>query len=217
MRNLLFLFNNNILGYIIILKYLRYKSNTFLDFINDNSVKYDNNENIQTINVNNLSSGNKDKEYKNKINELEKCIKELKLKIKEMDIIINEEKKKNENLNKKIKEFENKSNNKSEIKHIIELENEIELFKKYNNFSEGEKLISIKFISVEQDMNYSLIVKNTEIFSKIETILYNRYPQYSKSENFFLVSGNKINTQETFEQNNIKNNDIITLFTNDDD
>ena len=217
MRNLLFLFNNNILGYIIILKYLRYKSNTFLDFINDNSVKYDNNENIQTINVNNLSSGNQDKEYKNKINELEKCIKELKLKIKEMDIIINEEKKKNEILNKKIKEFENKSNNKSEINHIIELENEIELFKKYNNFSEGERLISIKFISVEQDMNYSLIVKNTEIFSKIETMLYNKYTQYSKSENFFLVSGNKINTQQTFEQNNIKNNDIITLFTNDAD
>jgi len=180
-------------------------------------VKYDNNENIKIINVNNQSSGNQDKEYKNKINELEKCIKELKLKIKEMDIIINEEKKKNENLNKKIKEFENKSNNKTEIKHIIELENEIELFKKYNNFSEGEKLISIKFISVEQDMNYSLIVKNTEIFSKIETMIYNRYPHYSKSENFFLVSGNKINTTQTFEQNHIKNNDIITLFTNDFD
>ena len=76
-------------------------------------MKYDNNENIKIINVNNQSSGNQDKEYKNKINELEKCIKELKLKIKEMDIIINEEKKKNENLNKKIKEFENKLNNKT--------------------------------------------------------------------------------------------------------
>jgi len=43
-------------------------------------VKCDNNENI---NINNTSSENKNKEYINKINELEKYIKELKLKIKE--------------------------------------------------------------------------------------------------------------------------------------
>ena len=180
-------------------------------------MKYDNNENIQIINVNNQSSENQVKEYKNKINELKKYIKELKLKIKEKDIIIYEEKQKNENLIKIIKEFENKSNNKSKIYNLNELENEIELFRKYNNFSDGEKLISIKFISVEQDMKHSLIVKNNEIFSKIEALLYKKYPQYLKSENFFLVNGNKINTYQTFEQNNIKNNDIITLFTNDFD
>ena len=98
--------------------------------------------------------------------------------------------------------------------NIIELENEIKLFRKYCNFSEGEKLISIKFISSEKDIDYSLITKNTEKFSKIEIMLYEKYPKYTEAENFFIVNGNKINRSKTLEQNNIKNNDIITLIIN---
>ena len=173
---------------------------------------------------------------------LNKKIKELELKIKEMDRMINEENIKNANLNKKIKELElkiegndkiineeniknenlnknipNISNNNLEIKKIIELENEIKLFRIYNNFSEGEKLISIKFASVEQDIDYSLTIKNTEIFSKIELMLYNKYPKYIETENYFLVGGNKINKHKSLEKNNIKDNDIITLFINNFD
>ena len=180
-------------------------------------MKCDNNENIKIINKKNSSSENKNKKYIKKINELEKYIKELELKIKEKDKIINEEKKKNENLNKKIKEFENISNNILEINNIIELENEIKLFREYNNFSEGEKLISIKFASEKQDIDYSIIIKNTEIFSQIETMLYNKYPKYTETENYFLVGGNKINRHKTLEKNNIKNNDIITLYINNFD
>ena len=32
--------------------------------------------------------------------------------------------------------------------------------------------------------------------------------------NYFIAKGNKINKNETLEQNNIKNNDIITLISN---
>ena len=32
--------------------------------------------------------------------------------------------------------------------------------------------------------------------------------------NYFLSKGNKINRNQTLEQNNIKNNDIITLYIN---
>ena len=32
-----------------------------------------------------------------------------------------------------------------------------------------------------------------------------------KKKNFFWVDGNKIKTNKTLEQNNIKNNDVITL------
>ena len=139
----------------------------------------------------------------------------MEFKIKEKDRLINEEKAKNENLNKKIKELQNK--NILEINKIIELENEIKLFRRFNNFSEGEKLISIKFTSVEQDIDYPIIIKNTEICSKIELRLYNKYPKYIETENYFLVGGNKINRYKNLEQNNIKNNDIITLFINNFD
>ena len=96
---------------------------------------------------------------------------------------------------------------------IRELENEIKFFRKYCNFSEEEKLISIKFISSEQNIDYSLITKNTEKFDKIEAMLYNEYP-FIETDNFFVVSGNKINRNKTLKQNNIKNNDIITLKIN---
>ena len=97
----------------------------------------------------------------------------------------------------------------------MELENEIEMFKKYLGFSEGEKLISIKFNSVKKDVDYSLILKNTEWFSKIESMIYKKYPKYTETENFFLVSGNKINRNRTLEENKIKNNDVLTLSTID--
>ena len=180
-------------------------------------MKSDNNENIKIINTNNSFLENKNKEYLNKINELEKYIKELESKIKEKDRIINEETIKNENLNKKLKELQNISNNNLDINNILELKNEIKLFREYYNFSEGEKLISIKFASEEQDIDYSVIIKNTELFSKIETLLYNKYPKYTDTENYFLANGNRINRHKSLEKNNIKNNDIITLYINNFD
>ena len=46
---------------------------------------------------------------------------------------------------------------------------------------------------------------------KIETILYNNYPKYKDTENYFLVNGKKINRNKTIEENKIKNNDVLTL------
>ena len=151
--------------------------------------------------------------FGNTIKELEKYIKDLESIILQKNEIIENEKLKNSTLNKKLKELENDSkNNLERIK--IELENEINLFRKYYNFSEGEKLISIKFISGEQDINYSIITKNTEKFIKVEYILYEKYPKYTETTNYFLAKGNKINRNETLEQNNIRDNDVITLITN---
>ena len=156
---------------------------------------------METINENKTFSSSKEKEYKNKISELEKLINELQLKIKE-----------NDNLKGKIIELQNILTKKNKI--IIELENEIKIFRKYCNFSETEKLLSIKFISGEQDIDYTIIAKNTENFSILENSIYNEYPQYRETENYFLINGKKINKHKTLEQNKINNNDIITLFIN---
>ena len=149
-------------------------------------------------------------EYKNKINELEKHIKKLELKLIEKDKLIT-------NLNKRIKELENISNNKINTNNIIELENEIKLFRTYYKLSDNEKLISIKFISTNQEIDFTVIAKNTDNFSNIEKMLYDKYPKYIEFENYFLVNGNKINKHKTLEQNKIKNNDILTLGINNFD
>ena len=97
------------------------------------------------------------------------------------------------------------------------LENEIKLFRSYYNFSSREKLISINFISVNQEINYRLIAKNTEYFSKLELSLYEKYPKYRETENFFIVGGRRVNKCKTLEDNKIRNNDVLTLEINNFD
>ena len=183
---------------IFLIKYLQHKSNTFLDFINDDSLK----SNYYKNKVNELEK---------KVNTLENNIKEMEIKLKEKERIINEEKIKNEKPKIEIeKELENKFNNK-----ILELENEINKLKVYF-ISPGEKLITIKFISVDQTINFSTYAKINDNFSKIENILYNNYPNYKETENYFLANGNIINKYKTLEENKIKNNDVLTLNKIDD-
>ena len=107
--------------------------------------------------------------------------------------------------------FENNSTNFYLNNRILELEKELNKFKSYC-LSLGEKLISVKFISTDQNINnFTVIAKNTDRFTKIEDILYEKYPNYRESDNYFMHNGNKIKRNRTLEENIIKNNDIITL------
>ena len=135
----------------------------------------------------------------------------MEIKIKEKERIINEEKIKNEKLEKKIKEIQN-----IQINEISKLEEKIKQLKSYI-LSPGEKLIYIKFISVDQIINFPTVAKVTDEFLKIESILYRYFPKYKDTENYFLVNGKRIRKNKTIEDNNIKNNDIITLSIFDDE
>ena len=187
--------------------FLQYKSKTFLDFINDDSIKNNNekiNNNSINNNVENITSIKKQNEdYKNKINELENKIIKLELIIKEKDNIINEYKQ-----NKEIKNISNNNNN--YINKIKELEKEIEKYKNYCLLP-GEKLITIKFISIDQNINFETFAKKTDNIAKLENFLYEKYPKYKDTENYFLVNGKKLNRHRTLEENKIKDNDILTL------
>ena len=141
-----------------------------------------------------------------KINVLENNIKEIEIKLNEKPNIISEQK-----LNQL---GNNSNNNNNEIKKILELKDQINQLKSYI-LSPGEKLISIKFVSCDQNINFSSYVKVNDNFTKIENILYNNYPNYREIENYFIANGKKINKYKTIEQNGIKDNDIITLNTLD--
>ena len=119
---------------------------------------------------------------------------------------------KNENLNRKIIELQNQLNNNFQYNKILELENEIKKYKSYF-LSPGEELITVKFISTDQIINFSITCKNTDKFTNLENILYDNYPKYKYTENFFLVNGIRINKYSTLKENKIKNNDVLTLTT----
>ena len=67
------------------------------------------------------------------------------------------------------------------------------------------------FRSVDSQLHYAIICKNTDRFNMIENLLYDKYPEYIEKENFFICNGIKINKSKTMEQNNIKYSDIIVL------
>ena len=106
-----------------------------------------------------------------------------------------------------------------DIKDKINLLEEIKIKDKIivNNpvqLSEREKLLNVVFVSLDEKFHYSCICKNTDKFNKIENMLYEEYPEYSKSENHFYVNGNEINKNKSLEFNKIKNNDVIILKNN---
>ena len=134
-----------------------------------------------------------------------------------MELIIKEKDKKiNENLQNQININNKSSNNNSQMNRISELEDEIKKLKTYF-LSPGDKLISIKLISVDQKVNFSTFAKVNDKFRKIEDIVYEKYPEYQEYENFFLVNGKKVNRNKTLEENNIKDKDVLTLSKIDDD
>ena len=75
--------------------------------------------------------------------------------------------------------------------------------------SEGKNLISIIFYSNDENVHYSIICKNNDLFTTIENKLYNAYPEYKNKENIFLIKGENIQKNKTLKDNNIKNSDII--------
>ena len=83
--------------------------------------------------------------------------------------------------------------------------------KNYNELSYGEKLVAVNFISVDQQINHSIICKNKTKFHEIEDNLYQKYPEYRKNDNYFMFNGLKINRWCTLEENGINGYTIILI------
>ena len=63
-------------------------------------------------------------------------------------------------------------------------------------------------------MFYSIICKNTQKFNELEKQLYKDYPEYSKSDNYFMINGNRVDKTKSLDGNKIRNNDVIILTQN---
>ena len=174
-------------------------------------------KNEKEISIKNQELINKNKEFLTLLSEFEnKKLKEMKYK----DDLLNKEKEKVKDLNKKLEEFEKLNNKKFQQKEIIDLikqlnekEKEIKNLKSNIPFElkNGEKLMTLNFISIDQKIHCSFICKNNDNFTRLENLLYDKYPEYRETENYFLFKGNKINRFKSLDSNNIHNNDIIIL------
>ena len=130
---------------------------------------------------------NKNLSYNNIINGLNETISFLKKQL-------TDEKNKNKNNFQNM----NQQNNAREITYI----------------NPGEKIMTINFVSQgNQDItNYSLACKNTDLFVRLEEILYQDYPKFKDFETYFEVRTKRIKRFKTIEENDIRNNDVISVF-----
>ena len=144
----------------------------------------------------------------------------MKKQIIEKDKIIEELRDKNKKLktqNKKRQEGSEIISNKDQIINLMEelreKEHELKEIKRMLPFdlSPGEKIMCVIFISVDQKVHLPVICKNTDIFTRLEKLVYEEYPEFGETDNYFMVHGQKINKYKSLEFNKIKNNDIITL------
>ena len=67
------------------------------------------------------------------------------------------------------------------------------------------------FKSNDQKIDYCLPCKTTTTFVKIEEKLYEEYPEYKETENYFLVNGNRVKRFKSIKENRIKNGKPVIL------
>ena len=149
-------------------------------------------------------------EKKDQIEQLKKKIEKLKiLKDADCNMPIDE---KNEELKDRIIDLMGRMDSKElEIKQkdteISDLKSKIPF-----EIHPGEKLMSIIILSCDQKIHHSIICTKGQKFSYIEDILYQFFPDYMDTDNYYLVHGSRVNKNKTLEENKIKDNDIISLY-----
>ena len=82
-----------------------------------------------------------------------------------------------------------------------------------SSIQKGE-LMTLFFRSMDQKMNCSIKCFNTDTFNRVEQLLYKSFPEYKKTNNYFICEANKINEYKTIEENGLKNNSLILMICN---
>ena len=122
-----------------------------------------------------------------KLNELEQQLNDLEIYIKKQREIINDVKTELEELQHKLIDENSIDDKLKDYRNIIGgIKLNMPSLEKPN-----ENLISIVFNSFDEDIHYSVICKNTDQFSKIESLLYDKYPQYKYLNKDYFVNGLK--------------------------
>ena len=164
---------------------------------------------------------NKINELQNKIDELNKKNIDLLDKINQLEKDLNKEKDKEKDYKNQINQLNNKLTLKDTaiIETFEQIREKDKIIKQYElkllrypiELSEGEKIMTVHFMSFDEIIHYSIICKNTDDFSVLEKKFYKEYAEYKDFDNNFILNGRKINKNKSLIDNNIKDNDIIIV------
>jgi len=160
------------------------------------------------------------------LNQQNELIEQLKINVNNLKQELTEERNKNRELINQINnlkiQLQNNDTNYNQI--LIQKQNELnkliaeinELKSRKNreitSIKPGEKIISINFVSTDKMIiNYSRPCKTTDLFVNLEEKLNEDFPQL-KDKNYYMANnGQIIKRFKTVDENNIKDNDIISI------
>ena len=92
-----------------------------------------------------------------------------------------------------------------------------EIIKEFNNKVKEElnnKIISIRFSSNFQKINYSISCKISDNFIELERKLFQKYPELKSQNASYTINGKTIKKYDTLDKNGIKNGDLIKININ---
>ena len=85
------------------------------------------------------------------------------------------------------------------------------------DINEGEKLMCLIIQSTDSSVHFPIICKNTLKFYEVENLLYEKFPQYKETNNFFMCNAKIINRSNTLTENGIGYGDLILMNINYED
>ena len=156
-------------------------------------------------NYNIISNSNEIIELKNKLTRANKIIEQQKLKINELQ-------NKLYNYNNTINGYQNIIKQKD-----IELNNfKTQLNNTNNNMNNNihfniNDIMSVNFISTDQNVHFSVGCLKTNTFAEVEEKLYKQYPEYRETNNNFIANGTQVLRFKTIAENKIGNGLPVTL------
>lgn len=111
-----------------------------------------------------------------------------------------------------------KSSNNPTTSNLIKINNAGNDYKKFKKevVDKNENQIILQFLSTDQMIRHSILCNKGDNFSRAVEKLLENYPEYRMTKLSFIASGRVIKEYLSIEENNLKDNDIITIIKMDD-
>ena len=100
---------------------------------------------------------------------------------------------------------------KNKLKYKNEEIDSLKLNNKMISVKGDEISFAIKFMSVNQDMDYPIMCKTSDSVVKIEEQVYNEFPKYKDYITYLTVNGREIKRFKTIEENEIHKGNTIMV------
>ena len=144
-------------------------------------------------------------DLKNQLIKANKTIEQQKLKIEELQNKLN-------NYNNTINNYNNIINQKdNELNNLRTQLNNINNNMNNNININMNDIMSVNFISMDQNVHFSVGCLKTNTFAEVEEKLYKQYPEYRETNNNFIANGTQVLRFKTIAENKIGNGLPVTL------